>query len=263
MKLSIIIPCYNEEETIKPLLKSLFEINFPIEREIIVIDDGSRNNQKNIIKEEIASNKIKFIRLPKNQGKGVAIRIGLRHATGDIFVIQDADFEYYPSDIPKLLDPILKRETHVVYGTRFSKRPEFMSPSHYKANKLLTGITNFIYKTEITDMETGYKLFTREILDKITLTTREFEFEPEITAKIVLNGYKIKEIPIKYHYRKFGAAKINWLDGIEGLLVLIKLRYFPNSKLYQFVYRIYKFHVKKIVLRLTYFIGKVIYLRRI
>jgi hypothetical protein len=138
-----------------------------------------------------------------------------------------------------------------------------MATSHYQANKLLTKITNFIYKTELTDMETGYKLFTREVLNKITLTTREFEFEPEITAKIVLNGYRIKEIPIKYHYRMFGAAKINWLDGLEGLLILLKLRFFPNSKLFQFLYEIYKFHVKKIVLRLTLFVAKVIYLRRI
>ena len=263
MKLSIIIPCYNEEDTIKPLLESLFKVDFPIEREIIVVDDGSDNNQKDIIKEEILSNQIKFIRLPKNQGKGVAIRIGLRYATGDIFIIQDADFEYFPTDIPKLLVPILQKEVQVVYGTRFSKRPEFMATSHYQANKLLSRITNFIYKTELTDMETGYKLFTKEVLDKITLTTREFEFEPEITAKIVLNGYRIKEIPIEYHYRKFGSAKINWLDGLEGLLILVKFRFFPDSKLYQFFYRIYKFHVKKIILKLTNFIAKVIYLRRI
>ena len=263
MKLSIIIPCYNEEETIKPLLKSLFEVKFPIEREIIVVDDGSHKNQKEIIKEEIQSRKVKFIRLPQNQGKGVAIRVGLRYATGDIFVIQDADFEYFPTDIPILLDPILKQEVKVVYGTRFSKKPEHMATSHYQANKLLTWITNFIYKTKLTDMETGYKLFTRDVLNKITLTTREFEFEPEITAKIVLNGYRIKEIPIKYHYRMFGAAKINWLDGLEGLLILIKLRFFPNSKLYQFFYEIYKFHIKKIVLRLTLFVARVINIRRI
>jgi len=263
LKLSIIIPCYNEEQTIKPLLKSLFEVKFPINREIIIVDDGSHRNHKEIIQEEIKSNQVIFIRLPHNQGKGVAIRVGLRNATGDVFIIQDADFEYFPTDIPKLLEPILNNEVKVVYGTRFSKRPEFMATSHYRANKLLSLITNFIYKTELTDMETGYKLFTKEVLDNIKLTTREFEFEPEITAKIALNGYKIKEIPIDYHYRKFGAAKINWLDGLEGLLILIKLRFFPNSKLYQFFYRIYKFHVKKIVLKLTLFISKVIYLRRI
>ncbi len=178
MKLSIIIPCYNEEETIKDLLKNLFIIQFPIEREIIVIDDGSEQNLKGILKKEIISKKIKYIRIPQNQGKGIAIRVGLKYASGDIFIIQDADFEYFPSDIPKLLTPILNDKCNVVYGTRFSTRPKFMSNTHYYANKLLTKITNFLYHTNLTDMETGYKLFTTKVLKKITLNTREFEFEP-------------------------------------------------------------------------------------
>ena len=263
MKLSIIIPCYNEEQTINQLLNSLFSVNFPIEREIIVVDDGSHKNHKEFLNEEIESNKIKFIRLPKNQGKGVAIRIGLRYASGDIFIIQDADFEYFPEDIPNLLQPILKNQTKVVYGTRFAEPPENMAKSHYKANRFLSNITNFIYNTRLTDMETGYKLFTKEVLDKLTLTTREFEFEPEFTAQVALNGFNIVEIPIKYQYRMFGSAKINWLDGIEGLLILVKYRFFSYSNLFQFLYRIYKFHVKKIIFKLTNFIAKVIYLRRI
>ena len=124
MKLSIIVPCYNEEKTIKPLLNKLFEVKFPIEREIIVVDDGSRKNHKEIIKEEIISKKVKFIRLPKNEGKGIAIRIGLKYASGDILIIQDADLEYSPSDIPKLLEPILNNETEIVYGSRFESFSE-------------------------------------------------------------------------------------------------------------------------------------------
>jgi glycosyltransferase involved in cell wall biosynthesis len=263
LKLSIIIPCYNEEETIKPLLENIFEIKFPIEREIIVVDDGSKINHREFIEEEIISKKIKFIRLPQNHGKGIAIRIGLKYASGDVFIIQDADFEYFPSDIPKLLKPILQNESYVVYGTRFVKKPDFMSKSHYKANKILTKITNFFYHTHLTDMETGYKVFTRNVLNQITLTTREFEFEPEITAKIVLNGFRIKELPIKYKYRDFGSAKINWLDGIEGLLILFKHRYCPNSNFYDYVCKIYKFHVKKTIYKLTKFIARRIYLRRI
>ncbi|MFX1409407.1 MAG: glycosyltransferase family 2 protein [Promethearchaeota archaeon] len=263
MKLSIIIPCYNEEKTIKDLLKNLFEIHFPIEREIIVIDDGSRRNLKEIISKEITSKKIQFIRLPQNQGKGVAIRIGLKYASGDIFIIQDADFEYFPSDIPKLLNPILKNQFNVVYGTRFATRPKLMSRTHYLANKYLTKITNFLYHTNLTDMETGYKLFTRKVLNSITLKTREFEFEPEITAKIILSGFRICELPITYKYRHFGFAKINWLDGVEGALVLLQNRYFSNSKLYQFLYKIFKFHVKRIILKLTRWIAKFIYLRRV
>ncbi len=263
MKLSIIIPCYNEEKTIKPLLKNILQIKFPIEREIIVVDDGSTRNHGDILKEEINSKKIKFIRLPRNQGKGIAIRIGLKYASGNIFITQDADFEYFPTDIPKLLEPILEHNANVVYGSRFTKRPKDMSKSHFIANKILTKITNFIYHINLTDMETGYKVFTKRVLNNITLTTREFEFEPEITSKIILKGFKIIELPINYKIRNFGRSKINWLDGLEGLLILIKLRFCPNSTFFQFVYEIYKFHAKKIIFSLTKFIAKHIYLRRI
>jgi len=236
---------------------------FPIEKEIIVIDDGSSRNLKEIIEDEIKNKKVKFIRLSKNQGKGIAIRMGLKYASGDIIIIQDADFEYFPTDIPRLLQPILRKETEVVYGTRFNKKPEMMSRSHYLANKLLTKITNLIYHSSLTDMETGYKLFTKKVLGKIKLNTRQFEFEPEITAKVLLNGFTILELPIKYKYREFEVAKINWLDGIESILILIQLRYCPESKIYQYLYYIYKFHVKKIILILTRNIQNYIYLRRI
>lgn len=263
MILSIIIPCYNEEQTIKPLLNRILEIDFPIDYEIIIIDDGSIRNQSELIKEEIKLKNIKFIRLTQNQGKGIAIRIGLKYASGDIFVIQDADFEYFPSDIPKLLEPILRDGVNVVYGTRFASRPKFMSKTHYLSNKILTNLTNYIYHIKITDMETGYKLFTKKILNQITLNTREFEFEPEFTAKVTLNGFKIKEIPIRYKYRNFGLSKINWLDGIESLLILYQQRFCPKSKLYQFIYNIYKFHIKKIAFKITKFMSKFIYLRRL
>lgn len=250
MKLSIIIPCYNEERTLKPLIKSLFKVDFPIDREIIVVDDGSRINHKELISKEIASNKVFFIRLPENQGKGVAIRIGLKYANGDIFIIQDADFEYDPSDIPRLLEPILSKESEIVYGTRFSKKPKIMSKSHLLGNILLTKLTNFLFNVKLTDMETGYKLFTKKVLNDLKLNAREFEFEPEITAQIILKGYQIKECPIRYNIRRYGFAKINYFDGIEGALVLLKYRIFGDSKLYQFLYNVYKFHFKKIMKKL-------------
>lgn len=246
MKLSIIIPCYNEEKTIKALLHKLFEIEFPIDREIIVIDDGSRIKHKEILKEEIKAKKIIFIRLPINQGKGVAIRVGLKHASGNLFIIQDADLEYHPSDIPKLIKPILKEEVEVVYGSRFFTKPNKMTRFHYFGNIILTKLTNLFYNVNLTDMETGYKAFSRKVLDDLKLTAREFEFEPEITAQIILYGYNIKELPIKYHIREFGYAKINIFDGIESAIVLMKYRYFYNSNLYQFLFNIYKFHFKKI-----------------
>ncbi len=246
MKLSIIIPCYNEDQTIKPLLRNILEVNFSIEYEIIVIDDGSKKNQLEFIKDEIQTNKVRFIRLNKNQGKGVAIRIGLKYAKGDIFIIQDADFEYFPSDIPHLLEPILNHQTEVVYGTRLAENPQKMSKSHYLGNIFLTKITNLLYKVNLTDMETGYKLFTRKILNNIKICAREFELEPEITAKIASKGFNIIELPIKYRYRAFGNAKINWLDGLESLIVLIRYRFFKNSRLFSFFYYIFKFHIKKI-----------------
>ncbi len=250
MKLSIIIPCYNEEKTLKPLIKSLLKVDFPIDHEIIVVDDGSRINHKEIISEEIVTKKVTFIRLPENQGKGVAIRIGLKYANGDIFIIQDADLEYYPSDIPKLLEPILTKEVEVVYGSRFFTKPKIMSKSHLLGNILLTKLTNFLFHVNLTDMETGYKLFTKKVLNDLKLNAREFEFEPEITAQIILKGYQIKESPIRYNIRRYGFAKINYFDGIEGALVLLKYRLFIDSKLYQFIYNIYKFHFKKIMKKL-------------
>ena len=247
MKLSIIIPCYNEEKTIKPLLQNLFKTKFPIAREFIVVDDGSKINHKKIITEEIENKRIIFLRLSKNQGKGVAIRIGLKYASGDLFVIQDADLEYHPSDIPKLVEPLLKKEVEVVYGSRFFTKPKNMKVFHYFGNIILTKLTNLFYNVNLTDMETGYKVFSRKILENLKLSAREFEFEPEITAQIILNGYKIKEIPIKYHIREYGFAKINIFDGIESALVLMKYRYFYDSRVYQFLFNIYKFHFKKIV----------------
>ena len=256
MKLSIIIPCYNEDKTLKSLLKEIFNVKFPIEYEIIVVDDGSHNNHKHFILKEINSGKVKFIRLSQNQGKGFAIRVGLKYATGDIFIIQDADLEYIPSDIPKLLNPILKKKTEVVYGTRFLKKPEGMSKSHYMANKLLTLFTRILYNCNITDVETGYKIFTKKVLDKIRLNCREFEFEPEITSKFLLKGYKILEIPIVYQYRNHGISKINWLDGFESFMILIRYRYFHNSQSYQYICKIYKYHVKKVLFKIFDYIKK-------
>jgi len=264
MKLSIIVPCYNEEETIKDLLQHLFNIHFPIDREIIVVDDGSKRNLGEIIGEEINSNKIKFIRLSKNQGKGMAIRVGLKYATGDIFIIQDADLEYYPLDIPKLIKPILNNEINVVYGSRFFIKPKNTLRFHNIGNKVLTKLTNLLYNVKLTDMETGYKVFSRKVLNGLKLTAREFEFEPEITAQIILNGYKIKELPINYQVREFDHAKINFLDGFEAVFVLLKYRYFYNSKLFNFLFNTYKFHFKKIANKIiVIFKGFIAWIRRV
>ena len=256
VKLSIIIPCYNEDITLKPLLREIFKVKFPIDFEIIVVDDGSYNNHKFLILEEINSGKVKFIRLKQNQGKGFAIRVGLKYATGDIFIVRDAYLGYLPRDIPKLLTPILKNRTEVVYGTRFLKKPKGMSKSHYMANRFLTLFTRILYKCNITDVETGYKIFTKKALDKIKLNCREFEFEPEITSKFLSKGFKILDVPIVYQYRNHGTSKINWLDGFESLMILIRYRHLPYSLYYQYICKIYKHHVKKVLFKLIDYFKK-------
>jgi len=252
LKLSIIIPCYNEDRTIRDVVEGIFNIQLPIKREIIIIDDGSKINQNSHIKDFIEQNLVKFLRLKKNYGKGFAIRIGLKRSTGDLILIQDADLEYQPIDILKLLSPILKGEAKIIFGTRFHSNKLSMSKSHYLGNRLLTKITNFLYKSKLTDMETGYKLFLKEVIKDTPLKSREFEFEPEFTSKVLLRGFKILEVPISYQNRKYDKTKITIFDGIESLMVLLQSRFFQKSRIFEFFYNIYKYHVKK-VLKKIYF----------
>jgi glycosyltransferase involved in cell wall biosynthesis len=229
LKLSIIIPVYNEEKTLLDLLKKVEAVNFPISNEIILVDDYSTDGTRAILKE--IESKYKIIYHHKNQGKGSALRTGFKYSTGDIITIQDADLEYDPEEFNKLLIPILARKTKVVYGSRFLGKTFFSKgkwflPSHYIGNKLLSLTTSILYFRKITDMETCYKMFTREVLSKIKLKSKRFDFEPEITSKIIKAGYKIKEIPINYFPRSFEhGKKITWVDGIKALLYLLKYRF--------------------------------------
>jgi glycosyltransferase involved in cell wall biosynthesis len=245
LKLSIIIPCYNEEKTIREVLKRVLKLKFHINREIIVVDDGSTFKQINYIEDYIDGENVKYIRLKSNRGKGFAIRVGLKHATGNIILVQDADLEYNPKDIEKLLEPFLQNKSLVVYGTRFKVPNIDMSFSHFFGNKFLTKITNLLYKTNLTDMETGYKLFSIKVLTKFNIEATEFEFEPEITSKLILNGYKIIEIPISYKYRKYSYTKITIFDGLESFFLLVKNKYFISSKLFHKLYLLYKNQLKK------------------
>ncbi|MEM1535109.1 MAG: glycosyltransferase family 2 protein [Candidatus Pacearchaeota archaeon] len=224
-KISIIVPVYNEEKTIKEIIMKLVNVKFPIEREIIIVNDGSSDKTEEILRElkTLKLEKIKIVSYKSNRGKGYAVRAGLKYATGSIIGIQDADLEYDPNEYPKLLEPILKKECKVVYGTRFNKKSK--KNIFYYGNKFLSLITSLLYFSWVSDMETCYKVFRREILDGIKLNSNGFEFEPEITAKI-LKKYKIKEIPINYSPRsKKEGKKIRIRDGIKALFTLIKYRF--------------------------------------
>ena len=235
-KLSIIIPVYNEEETVSELIKRVKKANLDIKKELIVIDDGSKDNTLRILKKIKG---IKLIKHEKNKGKGAAIRTGIKHSTGDIIVIQDADLEYDPEEYNKLIKPILKGETKVVYGSRFlsafqkKRNVDFLRGVKegqyllgYIAGRFLTTITNVLYRTKITDEATCYKVFDANVLKKIPLKCNRFEFCPEVTAKVAKRNYKIKEIPISYKPRKFeDGKKINWKDGIHAVWTLLKYRF--------------------------------------
>ena len=232
MKLSIIIPVYNEESTVAKILRRVKKAPLPkgISREIIAIDDKSKDKSLNILS-SIAG--IKLFTHKVNKGKGACIRTGISNASGDLLLIQDADLEYDPNDYPKLIDPIIAGYAHVVYGTRFRNYPlalfgKMRTPliSHYLGNKFLTFVTNLLYTNAVTDMETGYKVIKRDVLNGITIKSKRFDFEPEITAKILKKGYKIYEVPIKVKPRGYkGGKKITWKDGIIALWTLVKYRF--------------------------------------
>lgn len=218
-RITILIPCYNEEDSIIEVINMVKNVDLGYPKEIIVVDDGSEDSSVDKVKTQTG---VKLLQHDKNQGKGKAIQTGLQHAKGDIVVIQDADLEYFPRDIPALLDPLIKRKTDVVYGSRFIGEADGMSISHSFGNKVLSWATRFFYGNSITDMMTGYKAFFRSDLKGIPLESKGFEFEPEITIKLLKRGKKILEVPISYSYRKKGKAKIGWKDGVICLWWLIK-----------------------------------------
>ena len=227
-KLSIIVPAYNEEKTILKVIDRVKNTKLKnMEKEIIVVDDFSADGTKRVLS-GLKGRNLKIFFHEKNRGKGAAIRTALKHATGDIILIQDADLEYDPKEYKKLLKPIIENKTKVVYGSRFksiSKNLEKMYKLHYFGNLFLTVMTNILYGAKITDMETGYKVFKKEVIEGIKLRARRFDFEPEITAKILKKGYKITEVPIDFIGRKFSEGKkITWKDGVKALLYLIKYR---------------------------------------
>jgi glycosyltransferase involved in cell wall biosynthesis len=223
--LSIIIPAYNEENTIGQVLDEVDKWKSPgWSKEIIVVDDGSTDKTKQILEKwEV---KFHIVYKKKNEGKGSAISEGLRKVTGDYILIQDADLEYSPKDYMTLLSPFAHSHVDVVYGSRFLGAHLSTMFIYELGNKFVTLMTNILYNTNITDMETGYKVFRKKVIEGITFTAKRFDFEPEFTAKVLKKGYQIYEVPISYFGRKFDEGKkLTWKDGFVALWTLLKYRF--------------------------------------
>ena len=224
-KLSIIVPVYNEQNTISEILKRIMSVFLSgWSKEIIVVDDGSTDRTKAMLKSW--EKKVHVIYKEKNEGKGSALSIGFRKATGDVILIQDADLEYSPTDYPVLLAPFDNTQVDVVYGSRFLG-PHLSTMFMYaQGNKFVTLVTNLLFNSNITDMETGYKVFRRRALDGITIRAKRFDVEPELTVKVLKKGCQIYEVPISYYGRKFAEGKkLTWRDGVVALWTLIKYRF--------------------------------------
>lgn len=228
-KLSIIVPAYNEENLIKTSLKRLTNVEFPIDAEIIVVDDGSTDDTLRIANEfKEKSKKDMLVFRKKNEGKGSALREGIKKARGDIVTFHDADLEYDPQDLKMLLNELLKFDKNVVvYGSRFlKKQSNWAIPLHYIGNKLLSFSITLLYWKKLGDMETCYKMFYADALEGINLESKGFEIEPEITTKFLRKGLEIKEFPITYIPRDFEEGKkINYQDGIKALFTITKNRF--------------------------------------
>ena len=226
LTLSIIVPVYNEEKTLLPLLKKVQNVKLlGLKKQIIVVNDGSTDKTAEVMK-KIKIPGIQIYQHDKNRGKGAAIRTAIPNTTGDFVIIQDADLEYDPADYVIILKPLLDGRADVVYGSRFKGVGRAFLFWHYVGNKLLTFITNILYDTILTDMETCYKAFKGDLIRSIPLRSNRFDFEPEVTAKVLKRGVKLFEVPINYDGRNFEEGKkITWRDGVVALVCLIRYRF--------------------------------------
>lgn len=224
-KLSVIVPVFNERNTVAEIVRRMREVELPVALEIVVVDDGSDDGTSSLLP-QLRDSTTRVVQHEANRGKGAAIRTGLEHATGDLVLVQDADLEYDPADWPKLLAPVLQGRAIVVYGSRFTGERRNMMFLHWVGNRFLSLVTNVLYNTTLSDMETCYKLFDRRILDGLTLRAQRFDFEPEVTAKILRQRIRIYEVPISYAGREVDEGKkITWRDGFAALWTLIKYRF--------------------------------------
>lgn len=231
MKLSIVIPCYNERATIQQIVNAVKSA--PVrDKEIIIVDDCSKDGTQEVLRTQIASQVDKIIYHEVNQGKGAALRTGFKHATGDAVIVQDADLEYDPQEYPVLMDPIEKGRADVVFGSRFvgAQPHRVVYFWHMMGNRFLTLLSNMFTNLNLTDMETCYKLFRREVIQSIQIEEDRFGFEPEITAKVAAMGCRIYEVGVSYYGRTYAEGKkIGWRDGVRAILCILKYNLFRSA----------------------------------
>ncbi|KKS98606.1 MAG: dolichyl-phosphate mannose synthase-like protein [Candidatus Gottesmanbacteria bacterium GW2011_GWA2_43_14] len=234
MNLSIIVPVFNERKTITPVLHKLLHLKLPVTTEIVVVDDGSTDGTAGILKKwpgkDKEKKKLKIVFHRKNSGKGEAVKTGIKEASGDYILVQDADFEYNPSEIGKLLAPLVKQKNNgvfAVYGSRFMSGRAVIPKAYLFGNKILTFFTNITYGVHLTDMETGYKLLPAKIVKNLSLKAAHFDFEPEITGKIIRKKVKIIEVPISYRGRdRLAGKKLTVIDAFEAIKAIFYYRFF-------------------------------------
>lgn len=235
-KLSIIIPVYNEAPYLATVVQRLLSVPCPVERELLFVDDGSRDDSFAILQELASRFQFRVLRLPANRGKGAAVRAGIQEATGDFILIQDADFEYDPQDIPRLLEPLLEDRADVIYGSRFKRgSPQVHRTYHYFVNRILTFLSNLFSGIYLTDMETCYKLFRADLVKSMQLTADRFGIEVELTAYVAKTSARIYELPISYHPRtRLQGKKIRWRDGLAALFHLVHYNFLrPFDRCFQ------------------------------
>jgi len=225
LKLSIVIPIYNEQKTLETLIAKVNAVDY--DKEIILVDDFSTDGTREILKVYENKENFKVLYHNRNQGKGAALRTGFSNVGGDIIIIQDADLEYNPSDYGTLLEPILDGRADVVYGSRFLGGPHrVLFFWHSVGNMVLTTFSNMLTNVNLTDMETGYKVFTKKVNERLTIKCNRFGFEPEFTAKVAKNNFRIYEVPISYNGRDYSEGKkITWKDGVAAIWYIFKFRF--------------------------------------